>query len=159
MVEADHSIARLELGDAVANFHHRTGKLVAENLRRCDKTVMNLFDIGATDTASGYFEKQLALSDFGNRNRFNGYTAFATVDAGAHLAIDLVRSLPNRSTMPFNWRDRLAHTTFTTLQRLIWFPLEQCCSPARQRKNPKTVPAIALQWRYFCQAGSTRAEN
>jgi hypothetical protein len=87
MVEADHAVARFELGDALTDFYYRSGKLVAENLRRLDKAVVNFFDVGAADAACGHSEEEFAFANFGNRHRLNGYTAFAAVDSGAHLAI------------------------------------------------------------------------
>jgi hypothetical protein len=105
VVEADHTVAGFKFRDAAPGFNYGASKLVPQNLRRRDETVMNLLNICATNAASGYAEKKFALSDFRNRHRFYRYTAFAAINARAHASVSGMLSFPVGGTLGFNRTD------------------------------------------------------
>jgi hypothetical protein len=105
MVEADHAVAGFEFRDAAADLDYRAGQFVAQNLRRRDETVVNLFNVRATDPASGNAEKKLTFTNFRNRHGLDRDTAFAAINTGAHSSISRVLSFPVGGILGFNWTD------------------------------------------------------
>jgi hypothetical protein len=91
-METDDAVARFEFADAAADLDYRASQFVPENLRRRDKTVVNLLDVGSADAAGGDAKQNLSLADFGNGNAFDDDLALAAIDASAHQAA-LVESL------------------------------------------------------------------
>src|ERR1700735_161734 len=152
MMEADHAIARFELGDTTADFDYRASKFVAENLWRRDETVMNFLDVRATDAAGSHAEEKFTFADFGDRHGFNRHAALSTIDPGAHMTIGLGQILLRRRMTRLNWSNCLAHETSRSPQRLILFQIGSLGLQARLRKNPENAPAIPLRHRYFCPA-------
>ena len=84
VVETHDAVAELPLRDAAANGNNGAGKFVTEDLRRRDVAVEDFFYVGATDAASGDFDEDFAIADFGYGNFLDAHDALFAVDAGAH---------------------------------------------------------------------------
>jgi ATP-dependent DNA ligase len=80
-------------GDAVADakasyprphFDDCAGGFVSKNARRRDSAVMDLFDVGRADAASGDFDQQFAGLDLRDRQGFQAKVIRAAIDNGGH---------------------------------------------------------------------------
>ena len=78
---------------------------MAQNLGWCDKAMMNLLGVRATDAARRHTEKHFAGANFRNGDLFNDHAPLAAVNAGAHLAAIAVPRLARS-----NLCDCMAHT-------------------------------------------------
>src|SRR5208282_1763107 len=96
VVEADDAIAGLELRYAAADLNDGSRKLVPQNLRRLNESVVNLLDVRSANAACRHAEQDFALANLRNRNGLDNHAALAAVDAGAHVPrmfpLGLVRS-------------------------------------------------------------------
>src|ERR1700719_1376750 len=84
-MKTHHPVARLESLYAAPNFHDCSRKLVPQNLRRRDKTVMNFLDVRSANAASRHAKEKLALANLGDRHRLNNHAPLTTVHTRAHL--------------------------------------------------------------------------
>ncbi len=85
VVEADDAIAGLELRYAAADLHDGARKLVPQNLRRLNESVVNLLDVRSANAACRHAEQDFALANLRNRHGFDDHAALAAVDARAHM--------------------------------------------------------------------------
>ena len=104
MMKTDHTVAELEFLDAAPGLYHRARKFVAEDLRRLDEAVVNLFDVRAANAARGHAEKHFAFANLWDGHRFDHHAPLAAIHTRAHLAA-VLRSGAVRSDLC----NRLAH--------------------------------------------------
>jgi hypothetical protein len=85
VVETDYAVADFEFRYAAPDFHHGSGQLVPQHLRRGYKSVMNFLDVGAANAAGRYAEQQFTFANFRNGQSLDYYLAFSAVHACAHF--------------------------------------------------------------------------
>jgi hypothetical protein len=88
VVKTHDAIAGHPLGYATSNRDHGTSKLVTQNLRWLYVSLENFLDVGATNAASGDFDKHFTVADFRNGNFFDSDDTFVPEDTGAHYLRD-----------------------------------------------------------------------
>jgi hypothetical protein len=84
VVEAHDTIAGLPFCYAGANGNDSAREFVTQDLWRLDVTLENFLDVGTADAASGDFDQDFVIADFGHGYFFDANDSFFAIDASAH---------------------------------------------------------------------------
>ncbi len=144
------AIAQLPFCDAGTHGHHGAGNFMPENLRRGDKSVLNLLDIRAANSARRHTNQHFSGADGRHRNVFHNHASLAAVDSCPHRRRD-----GSRRKRSFENGSRLAHSAATAFRLNGNQPVGK-----RSRKHiqeicemPGSRPAIARQGEQRRQSG------
>ena len=84
MMKRNHPIARRELSNSAARRDHDARGFMSVNAGRGQQVVLDLFQIGVTDTTRLYANQDLAGADRWRWDLFNANHAAAAVDRRVH---------------------------------------------------------------------------
>ena len=84
MMKRNHSISALELSNTDAHRGHDAGGFMSVNAGRSQQVVLDLLQIGVTDSAGFDANQDLAGTDGWRWDLFNVYHAAAAINGGMH---------------------------------------------------------------------------
>ena len=87
MMECD-PVADTKIADAISDFDNCPGRFVPKNSGRRNSAILDLFDIGGTDSAGGDFDEQFPRGDFRNWQCLDIDLVDAAIDRRAHCPRD-----------------------------------------------------------------------
>jgi len=89
MMMQGNAIADFEFFDSCADFRDDASGFMTEDARRRDGCILDFFDVGRADSASGDFYEQFIGFDLWNGDGFDAKVVGAAIDDCEHLFWDL----------------------------------------------------------------------
>jgi hypothetical protein len=86
-----YSVSRMKPGNTAACIHHNTGRLMSVNTRRWKEVILDLLEIGVTDTAALNSNEYFIGADRGSWDHAHFNLALACIHCGPHLSWNLER--------------------------------------------------------------------
>src|SRR3954465_10027061 len=84
MMVQGYAVPHSERARTRSHFDHDSSRLMSENPRRGNRSIVNLFDVCRTNTARSDPDQDLSGADLGNRNLFDAQVVGSAVDDRPH---------------------------------------------------------------------------